>query len=127
MKTRIIQVRQEANLTQSSFADKINLSRNYVWMIENGERIPSDRTISDICRIFDIREDWLRNGTEPMRMPKTNDDVEFINELLAASENPFMDLIKSVMKVYMELSPEDKKKAMDFAHSLKEKVKESQD
>lgn len=126
MKTRIIQVRQEANLTQSSFAEKINLSRNYVWMIENGERIPSDRTISDICRIFDIREDWLRNGTEPMRMPKTNDDVEFINELLAASENPFMDLIRSVMKVYMELSPEDKKKAEDFVHSLKVKVKESQ-
>ena len=117
---------EECNGNRSKFARAVNITPAFAAQIYANERIPSDRTISDICRVFNIREDWLRNGTEPMRLPKTDDDVEFINELLAASENPFMDLIRSVMKVYMELSPEDKKKAEDFVHSLKEKVKESQ-
>lgn len=118
---------KESGLSQEKFAEKINRSRGEVANIIYDKTAPKDMIIKATCDAFMIREDWLRNGNEPMYLPKTNDDVEFINELLAASENPFMDLIKSVMKVYMELSPEDKKKAMDFAHSLKEKVKESQD
>ena len=62
MNSRIKMIRQNEGLTQSQFADKIGLSRNYVAMIEIGQREPSDRTISDICRIFDIQEDWLRHG-----------------------------------------------------------------
>lgn len=50
------------DLTQKDFASRIGLSENYVWMIEKGDRIPSDRTISDICREFGVNEIWLRTG-----------------------------------------------------------------
>lgn len=50
------------SLTQKEMADKIGLSENYVWMIEKGDRVPSDRTISDICREFCVNEIWLRTG-----------------------------------------------------------------
>lgn len=50
------------DLTQKDFASRIGLSENYVWMIEKGDRVPSDRTISDICREFGVNEVWLRTG-----------------------------------------------------------------
>lgn len=66
MNERIVQVRKQAGLTQEQFAGRIGLSRNFIWMIEKGERIPSDRTITDICREFHVSEIWLRTGEGKM-------------------------------------------------------------
>lgn len=72
---RIAQTRKTNNLTQEAFGARIGgLSRNYVWMLEKGERVPSDRTIADICREFDVSEEWLRAGTGPMFVEKTRDE-----------------------------------------------------
>lgn len=97
MNTRIKQIRQEEGLTQSQFAEKIGLSRNYVAMVEIGQREPSDRTISDICRIFDIQEDWLRHGLEPMRAAKSRE--EEIAELVGSALNGSNDFKKAVIRM----------------------------
>ena len=54
MNERIKQVRQTVGLTQSAFATALGLSRNYIAMIEIGQRDPSDRTIADICRVYNV-------------------------------------------------------------------------
>lgn len=61
---RVKQLRLHLNLTQLEFGNRVNLSQNYVWMIETNKRTPSDRTISDICREFGVNELWLRHGDE---------------------------------------------------------------
>ena len=71
MNDRVKKIRQESGITQAQFADKIGLSRNYVAMIEIGQREPSDRTILDICREFGVHEDWLRTGKGEMFLPKS--------------------------------------------------------
>lgn len=57
-------------------------------MLEKGERVPSDRTIADICREFDVSEEWLRNGTGPMFVEKTRDEelAEFFGHVLARDD-----------------------------------------
>ena len=127
MNTRIAQIRKVVNLTQQDFADRIGLTKNYVSLIETGGRTPSDRTISDICRIFNVNPNWLRNGEEPMLMPEPDDDTAYIDELLNAVDDPVVDIIKAFMGVYMTLNEEDKKKARAFAASLKGKIKENRD
>ena len=62
MYNRIKLVRQKEGLTQEQFAGRIGLSRNFVAKIEIGNRVPSDRTIADICREFGVSETWLRTG-----------------------------------------------------------------
>lgn len=62
MQNRIAEIRKRNNLTQEEFAKRLGLSRNYVWMIENGRRVPPDRTVADICRVFGVSEMWLRTG-----------------------------------------------------------------
>lgn len=50
------------DLNQDEFSKKIGISRSNVANIEVGRINITDRTISDICREFNINEKWLRNG-----------------------------------------------------------------
>ena len=75
LRTLILKEKYGKKYTQKEFADKLGLSENYIWQIEKGERIPSDRTIADICREFNVNERWLRTGEgEPFR--KLSDDEQ---------------------------------------------------
>jgi transcriptional regulator with XRE-family HTH domain len=105
MNERIKQIRQLSNMTQLQFAEKIGLSRNYVAMIEIGQREPSDRTISDICRIFDIQEDWLRYGLEPMRAERSKE--EEIAEMVGSALRGSSDFKKAVVQMICSRSDEE--------------------
>lgn len=59
---RIRTERKALNKSQKEFAQALGLSENFIWMIEKGDRVPSDRTITDICREFGVSEMWLRTG-----------------------------------------------------------------
>ena len=86
---RIAHTRKTNGLTQEAFGARIGgLSRNYVWMLEKGERIPSDRTIADICREFDVSEEWLRTGRGPMFVEKSRDEelAECFGHVLARDD-----------------------------------------
>lgn len=71
MKGRIVSIRKESGLTQEEFGKELNLSQNYVWMLESGKRAPSARTIIDLCKKFQISEEWLRTGEGEMKAPMT--------------------------------------------------------
>ena len=81
---RIKFVRASAGLTQEQFASKIGLTRNYVAKIEIGNREPSARTISDICREFGVNEKWLRTGIgEPFEPVSRLDEIAaFVGKLV---------------------------------------------
>ena len=63
---RIKEIRKSLDMTQQTFGEKVGLSRNYIAMIEIGERVPSDRTLKDICREYSVNEYWLRTGNGEM-------------------------------------------------------------
>lgn len=52
--------------TMTSFAKELNISQSMVSKICADKAVPSDRTISDICRVFNVRKDWLLHGTGEM-------------------------------------------------------------
>lgn len=79
------------NLTRTKFAEAIGISPAYVSQICSGVRVPSDRTISDICRHFKVNEDWLRDGTGEMQDVLSEDErlVEFMTDLMSESSDSF--------------------------------------
>lgn len=91
MNERIKQLRARLNLTQAQFAERLNLSRNYIAVIEIGQREPSDRTILDICREFGVSESWLRTGAGSMFVPSTRkeDVAKFIAEQFRSEPDGF--------------------------------------
>lgn len=120
MKDRILKIRKENKLTQDAFAERLNLSKNFVWMLEKGERIPSDRTISDICREFNINEEWLRNGTPPMEKLTTDKLSTYVAQICKGDD----DFIRNLIEIYMELDPDSKKALKTMADRMLEKRKE---
>ena len=114
-------------MTQTEFAQKIGLSQNYVWMIERGDRCPSDRTIADICREFDVSEDWLRTGEGEMFIQLTPDEerLKFLAELVKGETDPEVlafvdalgkaprDQLKTIMEFVLSVAEEYKKNNPD--------------
>lgn len=84
MKARIKEVRTTLGLSQEEFAARLDLSRNFISLVEQGERQISDRTFNAICDKFGVNEDWLRNGTGEMLERKGRNDVisDFLGDLL---------------------------------------------
>lgn len=98
MNNRIRELRKTClKLTQKEFSARLGLSENFIWQIEKGDRDPSDRTISDICREFDISETWLRTGEGEMRLPKSRD--EEIADMVARAISGGNDLKKAVIRM----------------------------
>lgn len=69
MNSRIKTLRKVLGKTQDEFSSLIGLSRNFIAQIEIGTKVPSDRTISDICRVYNVNETWLRTGEGEMLLP----------------------------------------------------------
>ena len=122
MHTRINEIVKKSGLTKTDFAKRIGLSQSHVSRICSGETTPSDRTISDICRVFNVNRRYLEQGEEPMFLPELDPDTDFINALLENSDSPFVDVIRKILRVYVELPPEDQKKFDSFVDNLKEKI-----
>lgn len=99
MNSRIKEIRRSLNLSQSEFGERINLSQNYIWMIEKGDRTPSDRTISDISREFNINESWLRTGEGEMMRPVSRDEEisSFMGDVMRGESDDFRRRLVAVL------------------------------
>lgn len=53
-------------LKKTAFAARINVSQAFVSQLCAGKKQPSDRTISDICREFNVNKEWLLTGKGKM-------------------------------------------------------------
>ncbi len=84
MRDRIRFIRNHFALTQEQFANKIHRTSGFISNVENGKSGLSDTTIALICSEFSIREDWLRDGTEPMFLPEK--ETEIIDKGLIGSK-----------------------------------------
>ena len=102
---RIAAVVEDSKLSKTKFAEKIGISQPYLSQICSGVKVPSDRTISDICRIFDVQEDWLRNGTEPMRAARSRE--EEIAELVGSALNGSNGFKQAVIKMICSRTDEE--------------------
>ena len=100
------------------FAERINIDQSYVTQLTSGKRNPSDRTISDICREFNVREEWLRTGTGKMFLDFTED--EFAKAAAVLSNDAF---VRSLIVEYWKLDDDSKKLFQDFIHRLSDNMR----
>lgn len=106
MQNRIKQVRNEAGLSQAEFADKLSLSRNYISLIEIGQREPSERTLNDICRIFGVDGEWLKTGEGEMFVPLTrSEELAAIFEKVEVGDDAKSRLIRAMARLPDEAFP----------------------
>ena len=115
---RISYLIDSEKLKKTQFAERVGLSQAYVSQICGGVRTPSDRTIADICREFNIRREWLETGEGPMKLPEPDEDLDYINRLLADDDAETARFIKKFLRAYNDLSPADQKIIDNLIHTL---------
>lgn len=88
---RITQIREYFGYSQEKFASKLGLSRNFINQIENRKKNVSNRTISDICREFNVNESWLRTGEGNMfsSNDRTTTIANLVNQMLSEEKDSF--------------------------------------
>ena len=120
MNERIALVRKSLGLTQEKLAEQVGLSRNFMWMIESGTRVPSDRTISDICREFNVNETWLRTGEGEMfnQITRSEKITAFLTDITVDEGDDFK---RRFVEMLAELEPEDWKLLERMAEKLQKK------
>lgn len=117
---RVKELRKQVNLTQQAFADRLNLKRNTVGSYEVNVVEPSDRTISDICREFNVNETWLRTGEGEMFNQITQSEklAAFLADITADEGDDFK---RRFVEMLAELEPEDWKLLERMAEKLQKK------
>lgn len=104
---RIIQIVGENGGNKSEFARKINVTPAYISKLEKKpESVPSDRTIADICREFNVSELWLRTGEGEPHIQR-DEDEEFL-EVMEQIHTSDDELIKRIIKAYWFMEDEEK-------------------
>lgn len=102
---RIAFLIKDQHETRTSFAEKINLSQPFVSGLCSGAKQPSDRTISDICRVFGVSEAWLRDGVGEMYVRRSaNEELAIlVNDLMSDADESFR---KRFVTALLELPPD---------------------
>ena len=110
---RIKDLRKELNLKQSDFANKIGIKQAAISAIEKGIRNVTDRIINDICREFNVNEEWLRNGAGEMFAPTFNDKLDQL-----ATEYNFSKLEYTFFSSYLKLDEKKREAVTEFLESI---------
>ena len=117
---RISLVIKRSGLTKTKFAEHLHLSQPFVSGICSGAKQPSDRTIADICREFNVSEAWLRDGVGDMDVKRTmNQELALmVNELMTESDESYR---KRFVAALLDLPPEFWPELKRFLEKLAER------
>lgn len=98
---RLSELIKNLGITKTAFSERLNISQAFVSQMCSGTKIPSDRTIADICREFGVREEWLRTGEGDMLLPASEDDelVQALAYLQVNENDPMRDLLVAYWKL----------------------------
>ncbi|NBH12717.1 XRE family transcriptional regulator [Lachnospiraceae bacterium] len=113
MNERIRELRKMLGISQSEFAETLNLKQNSISLIEVGKRNPSDRTISDICQKFNVSEEWIRNGTGDVFIKTPSSTIEKLRE-----EFHLDDFTCSFVYEYLKLDEKKRNAVQEFFYNV---------
>lgn len=96
------------HINQKEFASALGVTQSGVSYMEQSGSNVSDSSVKTICTIYNLNEDWLRTGAEPMYIeaPTFNLD-EFLKNRGAT------DLELNIVKAYFELEPDVRRKLVE--------------
>lgn len=115
-------------MTQQDFAGKIEISRSNLGNIETGEVTVTDRTISSICRMFNVNENWLRTGEGEMFVELSKEDqlMQWATDVLKDRNDSFrkrfVTALSSLGEEEWELIEKFSLKLLNEIHSEKQNL-----
>ena len=110
---RVRLLRKELGLNQAQFAEKIGLKQAAIGLYENNQRGVADRIILLICEKYSVREEWLRDGIEPMFVES---DSTIVSQL--SSEYGLDAFEKVLIEGFLKMTPEERAVIKTYVRNL---------
>lgn len=110
---RIREIRKHYGLNQTDFGERIGLKQTAIGLYENDQRGVADRTILLICEKYSVREEWLRDGTEPMFIES---DSTIVSQL--SSEYGLDAFEKVLIEGFLKMKPEERAVIKTYVRNL---------
>lgn len=122
MKNRIRDLRKKLGLTQQDIANRLGLKRQTITAYEIGTIAPSPRTLTDICRLFDVNEEWLRTGNGEMFIEKPNGVLEVLFQKYNVSPDA-----RVLVEEFLRLKPESQQVFAEYAKKVAERFRNGEE
>ena len=109
MNERIKIIRNKLNLTLEKFGQRIGVTRAAISNIETGNRKVTEQMCRSICREFNVREEWLRNGTGEIFEELTNEEKEasILGKIFTDKDSDIYDFKMAVFRELGKLEQKD--------------------
>ena len=126
MKERISFVISNSGKTKTEFAKELKVSAAFVSQMCSGASKPSDRTIADICRIFNVNKLWLETGAgEPFqKMSRSEKLAEIFGSSIAVYGPEKRAFIEAVAQLPEDVFPTFVKAWIEAAEQMKKSLEE---
>ena len=119
MHERIKELRKEyLHLSQTEFGERLGVSRSVINNIERNALARPDQKLSLIklmCSVFDVNEEWIVNGTEPMFVETPSSTMEQLKK-----EFGLDDFSYNLVYQYLKLDTEQRQTVRDFFYNVVE-------
>lgn len=113
---RVRFVRNWFKLTQKDFGEKIAVAQTYLSQIEKGDRDVTEKIFKIICAEFNVREEWLRDGSGEMLV-----QLETFSLDEYAKANGLSELEFDIIKGYIELDADLRHKVLSHFKGIFDK------
>lgn len=124
---RIKKIRQNANLTQQEFADRLKIKRGAIANYEIGRNTPIDAVVSLICREFNVNEDWLRTGEGDMYQQVSIEDelASIFGTVIRDDTSARSRMVRAFAKLPEKYYPILEEAILEYAKSCRKKNNKS--
>ena len=126
LQERIRYVRKNIlKMTQTEFANELKTTRSVINNLEQGciKRLDQKESfLMLICQKYGINQKWLIYGEGEPEDAVEDAASAYVEALLGDEENPLYDIIRSIMKVYVESGEPEQKIIREFAERLRSEM-----
>lgn len=106
---------------RSKFAREIGITPSFAAQLYDGVRVPSERTLSDICEKFGVDPVWLRTGVgdDPF-LPVSREDriTEILSKAIDGSSTSRDRLIRALARLPDDAFPMIEQFILDAANQI---------
>lgn len=120
MNERIKQLRATLGLSAEKFGGRIGVTRSAISKMELGVCNVSEQSILSICREFNVREEWLREGTGEMfnELSQEEEVAYIVGQALPQAPDFIKDTFIALGKLSQDFTPEDWQAVKKFIDAL---------
>lgn len=120
LKDRLREIRKNLpkKTTQEAFAESLGTTRNAIASYELGKVIPTDTFIQLLCAKFNISEEWLRTGKEPMYKSDIDAQVDAYTRGYALDAEE-----REIIRYFLNLNPPERAAMIAHVEKLADAIR----